>query len=41
VVMLIVCKHLDCGLVIYAYVNGGAWGGRRSGDEAEAFVYVM
>jgi hypothetical protein len=39
VVVLIVCERLDCGLVVYAYVNGGAWSGRRGRDEAEAFKY--
>jgi hypothetical protein len=41
VIMLVVCEHLDCGLVVYAYVDGSVWGGRRGGDEVEAFVYCV
>jgi hypothetical protein len=37
--MLIVGERLDCGLVVDAYVDVGVGGGRRGGDEAEAFIY--
>jgi hypothetical protein len=39
--VLVIGECLDCGLVVDADVDGGVWGGRRGGDEAEAFVYGM
>jgi hypothetical protein len=41
VVMLIVGKHLDCSLVIDAYVDVGIGSSRRGGDKVEAFIYGM
>jgi hypothetical protein len=41
VVVLVIGEHLDCSLLVDADVNGGVWGGRRGGGEAEAFIYSV
>jgi hypothetical protein len=38
VVVLVIGEHLDCHLVVDAYVYGGVWSGGRGGDEVETFV---